>query len=147
MIRIFIFMLLVALTAISCKHGEKLTKAEQSQQATIVELSQLQGQWLLKTIDDEPIQMPEQKEAFLEFHSTESRFSGYAGCNRFGGQVEMTNSELSVGMIMATKMYCPGIDLESRLMAMLQKSSWKVNLLNDVLVLKNEQHSIELQRK
>jgi len=147
MIRIFIFMLLVALTAVSCKHGEKLTKAGQSQQATIVELAQLQGQWLIKTVDDEPIQMPEQKEAFLEFHSIESRFSGYAGCNRFGGQVEMTNNELSVGMIMATKMYCPGIDLESRLMAMLQKSSWKINLSKDVLVLKNDKHSIELQRK
>lgn len=147
MVRIFILSLLVALTSVSCKQSEKLIKSEPSQVATVTEMTQLEGQWFIKTIDDEPIQMPEQKEAFLEFHSTESRFSGYAGCNRFGGQVEMTNSELSVGMIMATKMYCPGIDLESRLMAMLQKSSWKINLSNDVLVLKNDKHSIELQRK
>ena len=146
MIRISIFMLLVALTAVSCKQGEKLTKAEQSQQETIVELEQLQGQWLIKTVDNEAIQMPEQKEAILQFYNTENRFTGYAGCNRFGGPIEMKDGELTIGMIMATKMYCPGIDLEDRLMAILQKSSWKVYLNKDVLELKNDKHTIQLQQ-
>lgn len=38
----------------------------------------------------------------------ERRASGYAGCNRFGGQYQLKSGKLSMGPLMATRMACAG---------------------------------------
>ncbi len=47
--------------------------------------------------------------------ANESRVSGFAGCNRFGGTYTKTADRLSFGPLMATRMYCPAMPQENAL--------------------------------
>jgi heat shock protein HslJ len=48
----------------------------------------------------------ERSKAFIEFDSTEKRFSGNAGCNRMFGKFDTSGNEIKFSGIGATKMFC-----------------------------------------
>src|SRR5690606_42075040 len=58
------------------------------------------------------------RESTLEF-LPEGRLAGRAGCNRYGGPVEIEGSHVQFGALMATKMACGLMEQESRFLAAL----------------------------
>lgn len=68
-------------------------------------ISLFETEWKLKTIhgkDYSTFNPP----ATLTFMQEENRVSGHAGCNRFFGGYTLTDDNLSVGQLGATKMFC-----------------------------------------
>ena len=51
-------------------------------------------------------QRTRQSGAYIEFNTTENRFSGYTGCNWMGGTVEVSGKRVRFTSIGATKMAC-----------------------------------------
>ncbi|MBW8686197.1 META domain-containing protein [Chitinophaga rhizophila] len=48
----------------------------------------------------------EKSPIWLEFDTTEHRFSGNAGCNKVAGQYELEGNEISFGKVISTRMAC-----------------------------------------
>jgi heat shock protein HslJ len=67
----------------------------------------LTGSWLLTELDGMPVPRTEgPRPAQLNF--AEDRFTGYAGCNQFGGEYEASEASLRFGSVIATRMACAG---------------------------------------
>lgn len=67
----------------------------------------LNGRWILKKANGEPIEMPDSRDApYMEINLLEETVSGYGGCNRFHGRAFLENGRITVSKIISTKMYC-----------------------------------------
>ena len=76
------------------------------------------------------------RESTLEF-LPEGRVAGRAGCNRYGGPVEVSGNEVRFGSLMATKMACDILDQEQKFLdALAATRNYKVE--NGRLVLVDE---------
>jgi len=69
-----------------------------------------------------------EKAPYMVLQAGENQFGGYGGCNRFGGEYEISGERLNFSAIRATKMACPGtMELEARFMqALHQAARWKI---------------------
>lgn len=79
--------------------------------------------WRLVTLNDKEIvmQAKAQKMPYLVIESEEDRIIGFAGCNRFNGGYEQTNSEgIRFSKIASTKMACDYISLEAEYLQTLE---------------------------
>ncbi len=92
---------------------------------------------MLETVDGAPAQTGMgDKLPFIEFDEA-MQLSGFSGCNRFFGSVELEGDKFKVGKLASTKMACPpGFD-DSLLFQMLNDAE-KVVLEDGRLVLKKE---------
>jgi heat shock protein HslJ len=61
------------------------------------------------------------KPVTLTFKLDENSAGGSDGCNQMGTRVEINNSAMTFGSIMATKMYCPDMDVDRILQLSLNK--------------------------
>ena len=68
-------------------------------------ISLFETEWTLKTMNGKDYSSFNPP-ATLTFSQDESRVSGHAGCNRFFGGYVLTDDNLSVGQLGATKMFC-----------------------------------------
>ncbi|WP_372773066.1 META domain-containing protein [Mangrovibacterium sp.] len=144
LIAISIFLLTIALA--SCI-TPKLTgpKKATKKDITIRMLNKLNGKWALKAIQEEPTNAGE--EIFIDFISKESRFMGKAGCNSINGTIEVNANQLKIGSVLRTKMFCPDrMELEEKLISLLQQSSWIISCTGDKLVLKNENNRLDFYK-
>lgn len=91
----------------------------------------LTGQWQLVELMGHPIKA--EKAPNLEFNE-EGRVSGFAGCNRFFGDVEVKGLSIHFGQLGATMMACPDMQIESKFMQVLEKAD-NYSLGNDSLSL------------
>ncbi|MBT1065215.1 META domain-containing protein [Bowmanella sp. Y26] len=92
----------------------------------------LAGQWQLTELAGQPVQT--EKAPYLDF-SEEGKVSGFAGCNRFFGQVEVEGLSIHFGKLGATMMACPNMQLESQFMQVLEKADNYTMGSNDSLSL------------
>lgn len=104
---------------------------------------QLQQDWVLTKIDGKAIHISEPRTVPGIAVDKELKISGFSGCNRFFGQIELTDeNKLRVTAMGSTKMACIQDDLatiESIMSKSLQK--WNnVALENNILTLTSEQH-------
>lgn len=68
----------------------------------------------------------------------QGKISGAAGCNRFFGALSVTTTELRIGPLMSTKMFCSGrMDAEQAVMAALARVT-SANRTGDVVELRDE---------
>jgi len=128
----------------ACKTAQTRASQEKPQPESVE--TTLNNRWLLNTINDEPIENSA-KEIFLEFRLPESRFFGNAGCNSFNGQIEIKESQLKIGHVLATRKYCiDNMELEDRLIGMLNQSEWIVELNDHQLILSNAKNKLEFNQ-
>ena len=64
----------------------------------------LDGQW--RVVELAAAALPADVRAELGFHAAESRFSGYAGCNRMMGGYENHGASLKFSAVASTRMLC-----------------------------------------
>lgn len=79
-----------------------------------------------------------EKDAYIQFDNSTSRFHGNAGCNNFNGSYTLENGKISLGPAAMTKMFCAGEgmkveDLFSKMLGTVDSFVIK----GDHLVLKN----------
>lgn len=99
-------MLLVMLLLAACgKQTAKVTTA------------QLDGRWLLLTVEGVGVPVVDAEEQpNMYFNVADSLFACYVGCNRMGGTLLVKEGKLTFGNVFATRMYCEDtIELEDRL--------------------------------
>lgn len=75
--------------------------------------------WVLKKIKGEEVN---KNAPTLTIDLRKKRAYGHSGCNRYSTSVSLfENHSIKFGMIAATKMYCPNIDIENTYLNALQK--------------------------
>lgn len=105
--------------------------AEQKKETKIATDTSLSGKWQLTELAGQPVQT--EKAPYLDF-SEEGKVSGFAGCNRFFGNVEVKGLSIHFGKLGATMMACPSLELEGQFMQMLEQAD-NYSLGNDSLSL------------
>lgn len=106
-------------------------------------VSELQDSWVLSKIDGKDIAITEPRNPPGMQIDTNLKVTGFSGCNRFFGQVELTDkSKFRITAMGTTKMACIQNELatiESTMTKSLQK--WNsIALENNILTLTSEQH-------
>jgi heat shock protein HslJ len=97
------------------------------------------GKWGLATLKGKEPQLPEGMEEtpYIAVDSISGRLSGFAGCNRMAGTVEIHGDSISFPGLVSTRMYCEGRQqLEDSFMAALRDAS-TFTLKGDRLTLLN----------
>ena len=95
--------------------------------------------WKLTEVNGKPVGEAEEgkrREIYLTLTSKETRVSGNAGCNGFGGTytLKADGFGLSFSQMMRTQMACDGLDLENEFMGILEKAD-SYYITNNVLQL------------
>jgi len=130
----FVFLFSVALTAImlnSCQSAQKASDSES------VEPAQLEGYWVLKTINGneaKSVFTTAQPTLVFDFH--EMRISGTGGCNSYTGAFTLEKNVMLSSEIALTRMLCLENIPEQEFIDALAKSK-TLNIENGVLTMTN----------
>ncbi|WP_299823963.1 META domain-containing protein [uncultured Pontibacter sp.] len=84
----------------------------------------LDAYWMLLSVEGQNV--PERQDnrmAYIRFQERESDVNGYAGCNKFSGKYKLTDTSLQLSDLATTRMSCPNIALENKLMESLRKTT------------------------
>jgi heat shock protein HslJ len=78
-------------------------------------VSRLNGNWRLKRIGEKNLDENKFSQGLpnMEIHLNEGKIWGNGGCNKYSGNFKIGNGHLAVGQLMATKMACDMLDLET----------------------------------
>ena len=64
--------------------------------------------WMLTKLGETSVTMTAgQREPFLQLQASDSRASGFAGCNMFAGPYQLSGDSLTFGPLAMTRMACP----------------------------------------
>lgn len=99
----------------------------------------LNGTWLVKNIEDTPIDDPEMK---MVIDVDEGKIHGNTGCNLYNGALEIDMEEansISFSSIAVTRMACPDPNHETALLVALEEASTAKPISKDEVVLFNAQ--------
>ncbi|MGF1691993.1 META domain-containing protein [Photobacterium kagoshimensis] len=102
----------------------------------------LKQSWVLTKVDGKDLQTTEPRITPNMAIDSDLKIAGFSGCNRFFGQIELTENNLKVTAMGSTKMACIQDDqatLEALVTTSLQKDN-TVSLENDTLTLTSDQH-------
>lgn len=135
---------LLALLTSSCRSQQHVTAPDVTHTATI-QTNSLEGEWKLSNLNGESIPLGDGG-AYLNFDLEANRFYGNAGCNSFSGELELDGDTMKLGMIMATKKYCPNNQLEGKLLRILGQATFKFNQIAQELILTNETNKLVLTK-
>ena len=75
----------------------------------------LSGRWELIDVNGEDLK-PFNEDESIHFVIKDSLITGYNGCNRMNGTVELDDASISFGPMAVTRMMCPDMDVESKVM-------------------------------
>ncbi|WP_430972811.1 copper resistance protein NlpE N-terminal domain-containing protein [Sunxiuqinia rutila] len=104
----------------------------------------LSGKWILTQMNTTTVEG--ENAPYIEFQLDANRFSGFGGCNRIGGNFELSGDSIQFGMIMATKMACFDDQYETEFLKTLNEQSWKVKQAKQSLTLSNASGKLTFQR-
>ncbi|MGQ7868621.1 copper resistance protein NlpE N-terminal domain-containing protein [Sunxiuqinia sp. sy24] len=104
----------------------------------------LSGKWVLAQMNSTTVEGD--RAPYIEFQLDAKRFSGFGGCNRIGGNFELTDKSIQFGMIMATKMACADDQYENEFLKTLNEENWKVEQADQSLTLSNASGKLVFQR-
>ncbi|PTN08596.1 META domain-containing protein [Mangrovibacterium marinum] len=119
------------------------TACNSTKQITAQQAPQIDGRWTIKMVDHEPVDV---QDAFIGFEAAKQHLYGNAGCNSFNGSITFDDDSLKIGMMLATKMYCPDNTLENTMLRLLTNSSWKLRLQENQLTMSNPSSTILLEK-
>jgi heat shock protein HslJ len=127
--RKLIFLILTAIVLASfipsCSPSLAADKYWSGRRYTLVEMKEVPVQ-----------QSGTRRDAYLEFHEGEKRFSGNGGCNQVSGNYVLDKRELSFNDVISTKMSCPDIEFETLFLQLLSEVD-RYEMENDDIVMKD----------
>jgi heat shock protein HslJ len=68
---------------------------------------------------------------------SENKVAGTASCNQYGGNISISNSEITFSNTYATKMACPNMSIEDEFLTAISEQTMQFTLENSILTLKN----------
>lgn len=78
--------------------------------------------WMLVSMEGEELQAPANtRTAYIRFEEGKDEVNGFTGCNNFFGKYELSGDSVRLSGLGSTKMMCPIIDQENKLMAVLEQ--------------------------
>ncbi|WP_242916953.1 META domain-containing protein [Pontibacter liquoris] len=93
--------------------------------------------WMLLSVEGMSPQAPNNTHtAYIRFEENENDVHGFAGCNKFTGKYKADEDthKLQLSALSSTKMMCPDMDLENKLLQELQRVD-TYSLAGDILTL------------
>lgn len=110
----FSLSLLLALAACSSNADKVDSKTENARMVMGAAVPLVGTNWALTKLGDAPVTLVSgQREPFLQLQASDSRASGFAGCNMFAGPYQLSGDSLSFGPLAMTRMACaPGMSIE-----------------------------------
>ena len=109
----------------------------------------LDGKWLIKQINDMPIDSLQfnGKQPFMIIDVTKEALSGNDGCNSFQGKVKVKTDKIIFGPTAGTLMACPHMDISGKIMKSFNEKELTYTL-NDALILyEGDQQVMVLKRE
>lgn len=75
--------------------------------------------WVLESINEKKLNASDFMKGLprFEFNTTENRLTGHGGCNNFNGTIEVQGRKIKTGRFMSTRMACPNLETETRLLS------------------------------
>lgn len=124
---IITFSILLIFTLLTgCKCASKASASKESLTSTGWELSSIDGKNVVKT--DYPKGLPD------AIFASDNKLSGFSGCNRYGGSYTLdAEGKFSAGELIATKMFCQGVNENEYLKALSSANRAKIEGSNLVL--------------
>ncbi|WP_300724908.1 META domain-containing protein [uncultured Bacteroides sp.] len=92
-----------------------------SSNKNVVKTADLSGEWTIVSVDGQNINIEEMP--FIGFDLAEKRIYGSSGCNRMMGDLvlDTTASTINFGHVGSTRMMCPNMDTESKVLDAVNK--------------------------
>lgn len=112
-------------------------------------LGMLNGAWSLYEQNGFPVTFSglKKEHPWLEFNSQEGTVGGYGGCNHLSGNFEIVDDSLIFGPVISTKMACEAMEVETRLLEALSRSSFSFGIADSTLHLTNKAHRLLFKKK
>lgn len=83
----------------------------------------------------------------FEFHLSENRFSGHAGCNQIFGKIDVKGNKITFGNLASTKMACPDMTVERKVFQELNQNTFTYKIEKMKLTLESESGTKMIFRK
>ena len=80
----------------------------------------------------------------MSFNTDESKVSGNAGCNRFFGTIQVSDTSITFGPLAATKMLCPDMSTEDQFFKTIDKIR-KFRFQDDFLLLLSDNQDLKIK--
>lgn len=117
----------------------------------VVPVADLNGDWTIVAVDGSALPADMESVPALNLNMTENRVSGNSGCNRLAGEIRRdatVDNSLSFVNVGSTRMACPDMDTENRVLSALNRVRFYGMLDNGHLALMDEGGTIvlDLQR-
>lgn len=118
----------------------------------ILPLSSLSGDWDIIELNDEVVvPPPNQPFPFISFDTSGGKVSGNSGCNQMAGSfdIKAKSGKISFGPLASTRMACPDMKLENRILSAMSAVKKYRRLGKDMIVLQghSKRQTIVLRRR
>jgi heat shock protein HslJ len=108
-------LLIIAVLLASCKTA---SPAQPQSETGVLQ----DAYWMLLSLEGEDLQSPNNtRTAYIRFEEKDNDVNGFSGCNNFFGKYEITNNKLKLSKIGSTRMMCPVIEQETKLLRLLKQ--------------------------
>ena len=98
--------------------------------------------WVVTEMKGIPVQLSgSRRDAFIEFRTTEKKFSGNGGCNQINGNYSLDKKEIHFTEVISTKMACEDIAFENTFLDLLNRVD-RFEQQEDRLVLKRKRETL-----
>jgi heat shock protein HslJ len=133
----------------SSKESNKKEAAKTETADTLGPVYRLHDIWALEELGGKPLDMKALAEnrPYIEIHVADKKVFGMAGCNRiFGTATFPQNDSIAFGVFGATRMMCPGIELEQQFLEALTEQSYHYKIENLRLILENPNNKLVFKK-
>lgn len=111
--KIYFLILVVILWLYGCKTANP-TEPE-AEADTVID-----AYWMLLSLEGQSPQAPKNtRTAYIRLEEKKNKVKGFSGCNHFFGKYELNGDSLRFSDLGATRMMCPNIEQETKLMKVL----------------------------
>lgn len=102
----------ILLTAFALQFCTMQPATEVADQETI-----LDAYWVLVSLEGQSFPEPrDSRMAYIRLQENEDDIIGFGGCNKFKGKYSLTETSLRLSELSATRMTCPGMETETKLL-------------------------------
>ena len=136
----FKYLAFIILAANTCNNSDASIEKNQTTSNSMIEknmnakaTTNLHDIWALKQINGEDLNMDlfSQGEPVLEVFIADSRIGGFSGCNNYFASIEiLTETEIKLGAIGATKKYCNNVDEQTYFQQLNKVTHYKIEKLH-----------------
>lgn len=133
-VSIIIALIGVALTFSSCKAKKSTT------------ITTLNSKYLISKIVTPKFNDSFESQDYYVYFNSQGNVQAYIGCNNIGGSFQQRETEIEIGPLMSTKMYCRNMAAQEMALLNALEGSRSYSIQNETLILKGEGTELTLRK-